>query len=138
MRRMNNPVVIDTSVFISGILTPSGNAGLVLKEAFENQRVLFSEATFDELKRKLHSPKFARYITTERANRLLTLYSRLGSFIEPQEVAAVSRDQNDDMFLALAKAGDASAIISLDKDLLVLNPWESIEIIKPAAFLVRF
>ncbi|MDX9886661.1 hypothetical protein [Thauera sp.] len=34
-------------------------------------------------------------------------------------------------------AGEAAAIISGDKDLLVLNPWHGIPILTPAAFIVR-
>ena len=33
--------------------------------------------------------------------------------------------------------GEAAAIISGDKDLLVLNPWHGIPILTPAAFIVR-
>ncbi len=36
---------------------------------------------------------------------------------------AAFRDPRDDRFLELALAGAAAAVISGDKDLLVLNPW---------------
>jgi len=47
------------------------------------------------------------------------------------------RDPRDDKFLDIALAGDAAAIISGDRDLLVLNPWHGIPIVTPAAFIVR-
>ncbi len=50
---------------------------------------------------------------------------------------AACRDPRDDKFLDVALAGEAAAIISEDKDLLVLNPWHDIAILTPAAFIVR-
>ena len=133
---MVDPKVIDTSVFISGVLTRKGTSGLVLDHAFERCTVLFSEATFEELERKLKHPKFSRVVSKETAQRVLALCTELGAWIEPETVEAVSRDSEDDMFLAVAKAGDARQIVSLDKDLLVLNPWQGVEILKPYDFLV--
>ncbi|MBI5220176.1 MAG: putative toxin-antitoxin system toxin component, PIN family [Bacteroidia bacterium] len=48
------------------------------------------------------------------------------------------RDSSDDKFLSLAKAGNASAIITGDKDLLILNPFNNIPIITPDTFLKMF
>ncbi|WP_281050638.1 hypothetical protein [Thauera sp. GDN1] len=50
---------------------------------------------------------------------------------------AACHDPRHDRFLELALAGEAAAIISGDKDLLVLNPWHGIPIMTPAAFIVR-
>ena len=45
------------------------------------------------------------------------------------------RDAKDNMVLECALAGKADAIVSLDEDLLSLNPWRSIVILKPREFL---
>ena len=50
---------------------------------------------------------------------------------------AACRDPRDDKFLDVALAGEAAAIISGDKDLLVLTPWHGIPILTPAEFLMR-
>jgi predicted nucleic acid-binding protein len=47
------------------------------------------------------------------------------------------RDPNDNMFLALARAVEADALISGDEDLLVLHPWNGIPILTPAEFLLK-
>ncbi len=47
----------------------------------------------------------------------------------------VCRDPKDDKLLALALDGHADAIITGDKDLLTLHPFEGIAIITPAAYL---
>ena len=51
------------------------------------------------------------------------------------EVEAVSRDPKDDIFLACAKVSNAQYLVSEDKDLLVLNPYEGIQIINALEFL---
>ena len=49
----------------------------------------------------------------------------------------ISRDADDDKFLALAVTGQADAIISGDRDLLDLVSHEGISIFTPAQFLHR-
>jgi hypothetical protein len=48
--------------------------------------------------------------------------------------APVSRDPDDDSILALAKASGSRLIVTGDDDLLVLNPWEDVEIVRPRDF----
>ena len=47
----------------------------------------------------------------------------------------VCRDPNDDMVLDCAVACGAQIIITGDKDLLTMNPFEGILIVTPAEFL---
>jgi len=47
----------------------------------------------------------------------------------------VCRDPKDDMFLNVALNGEAKAIISGDADLLDLDPFHGVRVIKPAEFL---
>jgi predicted nucleic acid-binding protein len=42
------------------------------------------------------------------------------------------------MFLELALSGKADAIISSDPDLLILHPFENIDIISPKEFLEKY
>ncbi len=42
------------------------------------------------------------------------------------------------MYLELASAAGADAIVSGDEDLLVLHPWRGIPVLRPAAFLTHF
>ncbi len=47
----------------------------------------------------------------------------------------ICRDPDDNKFLEIAIDGKADHIISGDKDLLALNPFQGIPIIKPADFI---
>ena len=49
-----------------------------------------------------------------------------------------SRDPDDDRFLSCALAGNAKAVISRDKDLLVLEKPFGIQILTPRQFLAKF
>jgi uncharacterized protein len=48
------------------------------------------------------------------------------------------RDGKDNRYLQLALAAGATAIVSGDEDLLVLNPWRGIQVLRPAQFLNEF
>lgn len=50
----------------------------------------------------------------------------------------VSSDPDDDKFLACAVAGGVAAIVSGDRDLLVLDGWRELAILRPRQFLEQF
>lgn len=45
------------------------------------------------------------------------------------------RDALDNKFLALAQVCQADLLVSSDEDLLVLNPWRGMPVLRPAEFL---
>jgi predicted nucleic acid-binding protein len=54
---------------------------------------------------------------------------------EPIEPVTDCRDPKDNKYLELALAGGASAIVSSGDDLLVLDPWRGIRILRPADYV---
>jgi putative PIN family toxin of toxin-antitoxin system len=48
--------------------------------------------------------------------------------------ASACRDPDDDLVLATARAGECTAIVTGDQDLLVLDPFQSIRLLTPSAF----
>lgn len=55
--------------------------------------------------------------------------------VEPDEIiAGICRDPNDEKFLTAAQAGNASHLISGDRDLLVLQTFRGIKIVTPQEF----
>ncbi|MBL8166445.1 MAG: putative toxin-antitoxin system toxin component, PIN family [Anaerolineae bacterium] len=82
----------------------------------------------DELRAKF------RTLTDQIVQDLLLLLTQAEE-VNVSEVKAVSRDPKDDIFLACAQASAAQYIVSEDKDLLVLNPYEGISIINALDFL---
>ena len=56
-------------------------------------------------------------------------------FVTITEAVQACRDPSDDKILELAVNGRADYIITGDDDLLVMNPFRGIPIIRPAEFL---
>ena len=130
-------LVIDSNVLIAALITPAGTARRLVEAVLDHGiDVLMSESTFAELVSRLDRPKFDRYREPESWNSFLSALVELAQWHEDSGTAAgISRDVEDDKFLALAVTGLADAIISGDRDLLDLVSPEGIPILTPAQFL---
>ena len=71
----------------------------------------------------------------EEREQFIIALLRESIFIDIKESIRICRDPKDDKFLELAVNGGAGCIISGDEDLLILNPFRDIPIIKPDEFL---
>jgi putative PIN family toxin of toxin-antitoxin system len=80
-------------------------------------------------------PKFASVLTASRQAEIAGLLFGDAHWFNPVIRIADCRDPNDNMYLELALAAGAAALISSDKDLLALHPWRGIPILRPAGYL---
>jgi len=90
-----------------------------------------------ELAGVLARPKLVRLLDPELRSELLWQLDNLGVSFEPTERVTDCRDAKDDKYLELALASGAGAIVSSDADLLVLHPWRSVRILRPAEYLAE-
>jgi putative PIN family toxin of toxin-antitoxin system len=97
-----------------------------------------SEAVFDEIAEVLSRPKFARALTGDRRREALELLAAAALWLDPAEKVEDCRDAKDNRYLELALAARAAVIVSGDEDLLVLDPWRGIRVLRPAQFLKAF
>jgi len=132
-------LVIDSNVWIAALISPTGTARQLMDAILDNDiDILMSEATFDELVSRLDRPKFDRYREPEAWNLFLSELVELALWQEDAgTTTGISRDADDDKFLALAVMGQADAIVSGDDDLLELGTHDGIPIVTPAEFLRR-
>jgi putative PIN family toxin of toxin-antitoxin system len=132
-------LVIDSNVWIAVLVSPTGTARQLVDAVLDHDiDILMSEATFAELVSRLDRPKFDRYREPEAWNMFLSELVELALWHEDAGTATgISRDADDDKFLALAVTGQADAIISGDSDLLELVTHEGIPVLTPAQFLRR-
>ena len=131
-------VVIDTNVWISGLLTRTGMAALMTRHVVQQGQAVFSAQTFDELKDRLWRPKFDRYVTLEQRKKLLSDIESSGLWVEvPPAISAAAfcRDAADDMFIHKAHAAQANWLVTGNNDLLCLHPLGSLQILSPCAAL---
>ena len=117
-------VVIDTNVWISGLLTKVGFPARLTRLAIGRGQLVFSTDTFAELKERLWRPKFDRYVTMEQRKALLADIEAVAFSIDvPPAIVArrFSRDVTDDKFIHAALAAKSSWLMTGDQDLLVLS-----------------
>ena len=130
-------LVLDSNVLVSAALFKNSIGRRAFNKAIMNGQVLMSEAVLAELQDVLDRPRFDRYLSLELRRTFLSDLLALVEIIETFRRIEVCRDPKDDKFLELAVSGGAAFIISSDKDLLVLNPFEGIEILSPLDFLAE-
>jgi len=129
-------VVVDSNVLISALLLPGSVPRQTLELLAElNTALLFSDSTFAELASRLAKPKFDQYRTPAQLEAFIDWLSELGEWVVPGLSVDACRDSDDNKFLSLAISGEAHCIISGDKDLLALHPFENIPILTPIDFL---
>ncbi len=128
-------IVLDANVIISAFLFKISKPRQVLEIAKNNHLILLSEIIIQELKEVLYRTKFDRYLALEIRENLLNTLIESSLIMEVNEVITECRDAKDNKYLELAVSGNASYIITGDDDLLVLNPFRNIKIIKADDFL---
>lgn len=132
---MNNVYVFDTNVLVSALLFANSLPRKALELALDRGKTLISKETVDELNNVLSRPKFKRYISPQKRERFLFSFIQKSVLIEIQEKIEECRDPKDNKFLELAVNGEATTIVSGDKDLLVLHPFREISIVTVSQFL---
>jgi len=88
----------------------------------------------------LRREKFLKRLTAAQVQPrdLVAGYAALATVVQPAQIApVVLRDPDDDAVIACAVAAVADSIVSGDRDLLVLNRYQDIEIVMVADFLAR-
>lgn len=135
---MTNRFVIDTNVVISALLFKSSIPFKAIELAEKQGKILYSEAILKELERVLDRPKFDKYVSVEERKLFLLKFMSSCELVNITEEINVCRDEKDNKFLELAVSGNANILITGDSDLLVLNPFQSIEILTPDRFIDRF
>ncbi|MGN0205279.1 MAG: putative toxin-antitoxin system toxin component, PIN family [Coprococcus sp.] len=125
-------IVVDTNVLISGVFF--GGFPRKILSAIVGSRFTACATTeivdeYEEIIREMIDRKQGHI------NRnLLTPLIKAMEIIEPVTHVKLSRDPDDDKFLGCAKDAHALYIVSGDKDLLVLEQFENIQIVTAKEF----
>ena len=133
-------LVIDTNAIVSALLFSQGRLAW-LREAWMDGRVipLASRPTTHELLRVLAYPKF-RLTPPEREDLLADFLPFVETVLiplQPPDVPSL-RDPDDRMFLELALAGHADALVTGDRALLAVAPAFPVPILQPAELRLRW
>jgi len=130
--------VLDPSVLVSALISPSGPSALLLVElragAFE---LVTSPLLLGELAEVLAREKFRPYVSKDEAAAYVEFLRRESLLVADPEspVEQLSEDPDDEYLVTLARAARVDALVSGDQHILGLR--QEIPVTSPRAFLER-
>ena len=127
-------LVLDTNIVVSGLIW--GGVPRRLLDLGREGRVTFftGSVLLDELADVLEREKFATLLSSQGITPvfLMQRYGMLAKLVKPQPIERTVRDIDDDAVVATALAAKADVIATGDSDLLVLHPWQGVQILNAA------
>ena len=135
-------VVLDTNVFVSGLLVKAGLPAQVLDTWRERQYLLItSPDIIAEIRATLAYPRIRRKyaVTDEDVEQLVALLEQ-DALVVPGDAdvaGSIPDDTVDEMVLACAIEAKADVIVSGDRHLLDLGTYRSVSIVTARQFLER-
>lgn len=124
--------VLDSSVLIAAHISRAGVCAELLEDVLMDHELITSHFILGELSRKLQE-KFHFPVALIAEVRQSMVQAAV--CVEPVAISAEScRDPEDLPILGTALAGKADVVITVDRDLLDLQSFEGIPIVKPGEF----
>lgn len=126
-------VIFDTNIWISYLIGKQLNK---LNSALSNQKIqiVLTSQLKEELTEVTKRPKFKKYFKRKKVQELLKLMDIIGLNYEVKNYPNICRDSKDNFLLGLILVGKPHYLVTGDKDLLELNPFEGTQIIIPSDF----
>ena len=129
-------VVLDVNVIVSGFPIPNSVPGTLVRMGLEERYdLVVSEHIVQGAVRAWRKPYFRTRFDEERADASVQLLRQAGIFVEPEFVAGIAPDLEDDLILGTALAGGANYLVTGDRGLLQLHAHREVLIISPQEFL---
>lgn len=129
--------VLDTNVFVSGLISPKGPPAAILRALRSKRFILVSSPPInEEIIEVLNRPYIRdRYGLGDRIFDVSFVLWEVAELVIDVPDVRVSSDPDDDKFLATADAGRADYLVTGDVgDLLQLRKYKDVTIISPKEF----
>lgn len=131
-------VVLDANLFVSALVNPRGIPAKILA-AWRDDRfdLVVSPAILREMERVLRYPRIAKLHGWPERKIILFLEDLAHLAILTAgtlQLHVVRTDPSDNRYLECAVEGNADFLVSGDADLLNLDTYQEIRILRPAAF----
>lgn len=127
-------IILDTNLWLS-LLIRGGFPSIFKLVESGHVQILLSIELIDEFLDVSQRAKFQKYFSTLDRDSFLTYLLKNGELIEVISKPSDCRDSKDNFLLGLALDGNATHLITGDKDLLDLNPFEKTKILSLTEFL---
>jgi len=130
-------VVLDTVVFVRGLINPHAACGELVFGYAARYRLFLSHPVLAEYLEVLARPELTAKFKTlaERSPRHLLALIAQAEAVTIGRIPSASRDAKDNMFLATASAAEAEYLVSEDRDLLDLASHDETQIVTCLEFL---
>ena len=128
------PGVLDVNVWISGLAFPGICRSLVNSLGEDKFTAVLSPVLLEDFFRVIEKPKIKKWITADMLEEIVSLIHMKVSITEPKIKVQCCRDPDDDAVLEAALSSKAEFIVSGDGDLLTLETFKEIPIIRPGVF----
>lgn len=126
-------LVVDTNLMVRALRSP-GPARRFIKLAPLAHTLVYHPEQILELRNVAARPRLS--IAPKAVDELADRVGRYGEAVDSAlDAAGDCRDPNDNYVLALALAGSADVILTEDQDLLVLDPWRGVRVMRLFQFL---
>ena len=142
MRKKRPKAVIDTNLFVSGLISPHSLPSQIIR-AWRGKRfkLITSMTLLEELADVLHRPKMTRYgFSEEKIIIIIKSMEKLVLDIPDSKLPIDLRDPKDKHVLLCAVRGKADYLVTGDQDLLVLkndNRIKPVEIVTVSEFIAK-
>lgn len=131
--------VLDANVYVSAAIRPEGPPGRILERFVRESAfdLVLSPAIVDEVLRALTYPKVRKHIRAEVNPQVwFQDIAVLADVVAGDyQVHGVSKDPDDDKYIAAAVEGRAPFVVTGDPDLLNLKEHAGVRIVSPRQFL---
>lgn len=127
-------IVLDTNVLVSGLLSPFGPPGEIVRMAASGAlQFCYDARIISEYRRVLLRPKFP--FNPDRVNALLDVIEKSGHVVAPYPLQNPLPDLNDEPFLEVAIAGQARCLVTGTLGHYTEESCQAIRVLSPAELL---
>lgn len=127
-------VVLDTNVLVSATIAAASAPARVVEQVLASRTLLLSRDLEREYRDVMGRERLDRFTTRSDRERLLTRLLEAAHVVDVTDQVVDCDDPKDNMVLSLAVAGRADCVTTGDDDLLRLNPYHGVAIMRPADF----
>ena len=132
-KKMKIKVIFDTNVWISFLI---GKRLSIVEKYISNRQVtiVMTDQLLEEIKEVTSREGFKKYFPYTKVLELIRFLETVAEMYEITPLHFINRDPKDNFLLDLISASKSNYLVTGDKDLLTLSPFDTAVILTPVDF----